>query len=93
MRTGEVEANPPRLNEVAQLAHVAELIERKRSAPERSRLNDSDLGFHRQEYERLRAELEAAQTASVLPEAPTSRGALNDVLVRLRLRQRDGTRP
>jgi len=42
--------------------------------------------FHRGEYERLRAELEAAHRASTLPEGPSARPALNDLLVRLRMR-------
>ena len=46
----------------------------------------ADLEFHQREYERLRAELEAAYQASDLPEVPTARPALNDLLVRLRMR-------
>ena len=38
------------------------------------------------EHERLRAELEAAHQSSSLPETPTARPALNDLLVRMRLR-------
>ena len=85
MRTGEVEANLVRLNEEARLPHVADLIDRKLAGPESSILDDSDLGFHQREYARLRAELEAASQASKLPEAPTTRDDLNDLLVRLRL--------
>ena len=43
------------------------------------------MAFHRREYERLRGELEARYQASSLPEAPSARPALNDLLVRLRL--------
>lgn len=85
MRTSEVEANLVRLNEQARLAHVDELIERKWAGPEKSALDDADVEFHRREYERLVAELEAAQRASALPEAPSARPALNDLLVRMRL--------
>ena len=85
MRTGEVEANLVHLNGDARLAHVDDLIARKLSGPERSALDDGDLAFHEREYHRLRAELDAAHQASALPEAPTSRPALNDLLVRLRL--------
>jgi uncharacterized protein len=85
MRTGEVEANLVRLNEEAQLGHVADLIARKLAGPERSALDDADAEFHRREYDRLRAELEAASRASTLPEGPSARAALNDLLVRLRL--------
>ena len=85
MRTGEVEANLVRLNADARLPHVADLIDRKLAGPEMALLDDSDVGFHHQEYVRLRAELEAASQVSELPEAPTTRAALNDLLVTLRL--------
>jgi predicted nucleotidyltransferase len=85
MRTGEVEANLVRLNDEARLPHVADLIARKLAGPEKSVLDDSDLSFHQREYERLRNELEAAHQASSLPEAPTARDAMNDLLVRLRM--------
>lgn len=85
MRTGVVEANLVRLNAEARLTHVEDLIARKLAGPERSALDDGDLAFHEREYHRLRAELEAAHQASTLPETPTSRPALHDLLVRLRL--------
>jgi len=85
MRTGEVEANLVRLNEQARLSHVADLIARKLAGPEKSALEEADVAFHRSEFERLRAELEVAHRASVLPELPSARPALNDLLVRLRL--------
>ncbi len=85
MRTGEVEANLLRLNAVARPSHVAELIARKLAGPEQSLLDDSDVEFHHREYDRLRLELEAAHQASSLPEAPTGREALNDLLVRMRI--------
>jgi len=86
MRTGEVESNLVRLNEEAGLAHVTELIARKLAGPEQSVLDDSDLAFHQREYERLRGELEASCQASRLPDGPSARPALNDLLVRLRMR-------
>jgi uncharacterized protein len=85
MRTSVVEANLVRLNEEARLAHVTDLIARKLAGPEQSVLDDPDFEFHSREYERLRAELEAAYQASRLPEAPNARAALHDLLVRLRL--------
>ncbi|HEX8202292.1 MAG TPA: nucleotidyltransferase domain-containing protein, partial [Isosphaeraceae bacterium] len=85
MRTGEVEANLVRLSGEARLPHVEELIARKLGGPEQSALDVADVAFHRREYQRLRAELEEAYRVSTLPEAPTSRPALNDLLVRLRL--------
>ena len=50
------------------------------------RLTEADLDFHRGEYERLRAKLEAEFAASTLPESPRGKEALNDLLVRVRLR-------
>ncbi|MHB1559925.1 MAG: nucleotidyltransferase domain-containing protein [Isosphaeraceae bacterium] len=85
MRTGEVEANLVRLNEEARLPHVDDLIARKLAGPEQSALDDEDVAFHRGEYERLVAELEASHRSSRLPEAPTARPALNDLLVRVRM--------
>lgn len=86
MRTGAVEANLVRLNDEARLPHVADLVAHKLAGPEQSALDDSDVAFHHREYERLRAELEAAYQATTLPEGTTARGALNDLLVRLRMR-------
>ncbi len=86
MRTGEVEANLVQLNGEARLDHVDDLIARKLAGPEQSALDDGDVAFHRSEYERLRAGLEAAHLASTLPEGPSARPALNDLLVRLRMR-------
>ncbi len=80
MRTGEVEANLVRLNEEVRLPHVADLIDRKLAGPERSVLDDSDMGFHHREYERLRGELEASFQASQLPETPRAKDALSDLL-------------
>jgi hypothetical protein len=45
------------------------------------------MAFHGKEYVRLRAELERASEVSTLPESPTGKEALNDLLVRLRLHQ------
>jgi uncharacterized protein len=87
MRTGEVEANLVRLNEEAHLPHVTNLIARKLAGPEMSVLEDSDVDFHNREYARLRSELEASYQTSHLPEAPTARDKLNDLLVQVRMRQ------
>lgn len=84
MRTGEVEANLVTLNAEARLPFIDELVARKTTG-EKAHLEDADLPFHQGELERLRAELEAASLASSLPEAPTARRELNDLLVRIRL--------
>ncbi len=93
IRTGEIEANLLRLNETARLAHVDDLIARKLAGPESALLDQGDLDFHRREYGRLQAELEAAHQESRLPEGPTARPALNDLLIRLRLTPRKFERP
>jgi hypothetical protein len=55
------------------------------AGPEQSVLGNADLEFHRREYERLRSELETSSQRSRLPEGPSARPALNDLLVKLRL--------
>ena len=85
MQTGQVEANLLRLNEVFRLDYLPELIARKLAGPEQGYLDNADLAFHRKEYQRLRDELDAAHQASKLPDHPTTRDALNDLLIRLRL--------
>lgn len=86
MRTGEMEANLLTLNETAKLPHLDDLVARKLSGPEKGRLEAADLEFHEREYARLVSELEAAMADSNLPEEPTGKAALNDLLVRLRVK-------
>ncbi len=84
VRSGVVEANLLRLNESFRLPYLDGLVQRKLAGPEQSTLADADIEFHRSEYERLRGELQAAHEASTLPEGPSARRGLNDLLVRLR---------
>ena len=84
MRTGEIEANLPRLNETFALAYIDELIARKTGGKEKEQLPAADMDFHEKEYLRLIAELEQARDASNLPEATSARDALNDLLLRVR---------
>lgn len=86
MRTGIVEANLLRLNERFRLSYIEELVQRKLAGPEKSRLPDADMAFHEAEYARLRNDLQTAFEASTLPEAPSAQPALNDLLVRIRMR-------
>ncbi len=88
MRTGEIEANLVRLNEEARLPYVADLVAGKLAGPEQSAVGDEDLAFHRGEYERLVRELEESSRTSALPEVPSARAALDDLLVRIRLQAR-----
>lgn len=85
MRTGELEANLVQLNEVFKLPYILDLIARKLAGPEKSILEDADVAFHQGEYERLRGQLEEAYQASTLPETPSAKVALNELLVRLRM--------
>ncbi|MDA1166519.1 MAG: nucleotidyltransferase domain-containing protein [Planctomycetota bacterium] len=85
MQTGVVEANLHTLNESARLSYIDELIEQKLAGPEKGDLPEADLEFHEKEYERLVGELETASEMSELPEAPSGKAALNDLLVRLRM--------
>jgi predicted nucleotidyltransferase len=88
MRTGGVEANLISLNEEFRLPYIPDLVARKLVGPEQSLLSNADIAFHESEYQRLRGELQAAHDASKLPEIPSepTRAALNDLLVRVRLR-------
>ncbi len=87
MKTGEVQANLAVLNESAKLSYLNELIHRKQTGAEKGVLDSADIDFYRREYERFTRELESAYEESTLPEAPTGRAALSDLLVRLRLNE------
>jgi predicted nucleotidyltransferase len=84
MRTGEVEANINRLNELFRVPQVPELVAQKVSQTEWAEIAE-DLAFHHSEYQRLYSELEAAAAETSLPEAVTSADALNDFLISVRL--------
>ena|SRR6266568_4344241 len=88
MRTGELEPNLVKLNEVYQLSYIPELIERKIHGAEQAVLEDGDLAFHETEATRLLGELETALTTSVLPSEPDWQATrdLNELLIRLRLK-------
>ena len=85
MRSGELEANLRNLNEIFRLPYIPELIDRKINGKEKETLPDADIGFYKSEYERLTTELENAMNASRLPEKPSAKADLNDLLIRLRL--------
>jgi hypothetical protein len=52
---------------------------------ERSTVEDADMAFHEGEVRRLVAALEQARDTSRLPETPSARPTLHDLLVRARL--------
>jgi predicted nucleotidyltransferase len=85
MRTGRIEANVLHLNEEFRLPYIADLAARKLSGPEKGLLSAPDLTFHEKEYARLTALLEAEQSMSKLPDAPTARERLHRLLLELRL--------
>lgn len=84
MRTGEIEANLVRLNEEFRLTYIPDLVARKTSGAETATLDHADLEFHAAEFDRLGAMLEAAGAATQLPDVPSARPALHDLLLRLR---------
>jgi len=86
MRTGTVEANLLHLNDTARLPYLNDLIARKTGGPEKGMLPAADITFYQREYERLLAELEHAHAECKLPETPAATAALNDLLIRVRLK-------
>ncbi len=86
MQTGEVEANLTKLNEKFALPYLPELIERKTGGAEKGILPDADLGFYQNEYERLVLELEKESERSKLPDLTNAKNDLNDLLIRIRLK-------
>ncbi len=86
MQTGEVEANLINLNEKFNLKYLPELIERKINGKEKEQLPETNLDFYRREYERLVGELEKEQNKSNLPDVSDAKGDLNDLLIRIRLK-------
>ncbi len=94
MRTGKIEANLVTLNEEFRLPYLPELVEKKMLGLENGLLDAKARSFYEAEYRRLIGKLEEAASESTLPEEPTSRGPLNDFLVRVRLQSvRDGSVP
>lgn len=90
MHTGEVEANLQHLNRSFKLPYLDELIARKSEGAEKAHLEETDMAFYEKEYARLQGELEQASQNSRLPESPSSKQALNDLLLRVRLNGRFG---
>ncbi|HST61289.1 MAG TPA: nucleotidyltransferase domain-containing protein, partial [Longimicrobium sp.] len=85
MRTGRVDASLPACNAEIGLPYVDELIARKAAGGEHAVLTDADVEFHRGEYLRLNERLVEEAGRSALPDEPTARAALHDLLLRIRL--------
>ncbi|MDX1927835.1 MAG: nucleotidyltransferase domain-containing protein [Pirellulaceae bacterium] len=84
MRSGKIEANVVHLNAEFNLPYIVDLVDRKTAGPEKGTLDAADLEYFEKEYLRLTAELESAYQSSQLPELPSARPALSDLLRRIR---------
>ncbi len=87
MQSGRIESNLVILNETEKLPFLGDLISQKLAGPEKGKVHNADIAFFEREYLRLTGKLQAAYAASELPDVPSSVAALNDLLVRLRLKQ------
>jgi predicted nucleotidyltransferase len=85
MNTGKIEANLAKLNQIFQFSYLDDLIAQKCTSSEQSLLNKADINFHQQEYQRLQTELETAFQNSHLPNEPSAKQELNNLLTNLRL--------
>lgn len=79
-----IESNINTLNERFQLSYIDELVKAKTEGTEKMEALDLDMAFHESELNRLLAILESESERSSLPEQPTGREELNDLLIRLR---------
>jgi uncharacterized protein len=86
MKTGEVQSNLRVLNEAFRLSYIDDLIAKKISGAEKGSFTGDSLAFFETEFQRLLGELESARANSHLPEEPTCREELNDLLIRTRLK-------
>lgn len=85
MQTGVVEANLVQLNGEFKLPYITELVNQKLAGSEKTVLEDANVIFHQQEYKHLCCELEQSYQNTWLPDTPSAKDALNDLLVRLRM--------
>ena len=85
MRTGKIEANLIRLSEAYPVPGVQDLIALKVGGAEKETLPAGSVGAHAARVKELTTQLEKAGKDSALREAPLSKAALSDFLVRLRL--------
>lgn len=84
MRTGTVEANLGVLWPEYRLPFIADLIAIKRGGVEKQTLVDADLAFHLEQVALLEQRLQREGERTTLPDVPTAKPELNDLLVRLR---------
>lgn len=86
MNTGIVEANLSSLNRELNLAYINDLIAKKSTESEKCVLQEAELEFYFQEYQRLQNELEIAFNNSHLPNDPSAKLELNNLLIEMRLK-------
>lgn len=88
MRSGEMDANLPslwtRYGRELTMPYVPELIARKVEGAEQGVLSGADLAFHTAEHDRLEAVLKRAGEETSLPETPSCRAEVNEILTRAR---------
>ncbi len=85
MQTSILETNLVELNKIFNLTYLSDLIACKLAGAEKTVLPNIDLIFYQQEYERLCSELRETSQNSSLPEIPSCKNKLNDLLIRIRL--------
>lgn len=86
MQTGTLSANLVELNEHFRLPYVPDLVAQKVEGTEKGTLKSDDIEFHDREYQRLTSILEQSMQDSQLPEHATGGEALNDLLIRVRMK-------
>lgn len=86
MRTGMVEANLLNLLDCFALPFIYDLIEAKMNGAEKEEIKDPNVDFHTQQFHQLTAQLEEEMKVSSLPEMPAGKEQLNDLLIRLRMK-------
>jgi len=86
MRTHTVESNLRKLNEIFKLSYIDDLIARKVAGREKAELAD-ELSTHEKEFNRLLGWLEHEKQRTTLPDGPSCRAELEDLLIRLRMKQ------
>lgn len=87
LRNGELEGDLSALAEPYGLPEVMALIQRKREASERVRLDPTELSLHAAKLTRIAEALDAAREESPLPETPTNVAACEAWLVEMRRRE------
>jgi predicted nucleotidyltransferase len=85
MRAAVVEANLGRLNEIYGLPFIPDLMARKLEGTEQQTLANDELSFYEREFQALKERLVYEASVTSLPDTPTAKAALNDILIRVRL--------